>query len=505
MLSMSGTSAWFNLGDTFAPSDALALIDLGGESGERRYSFAELDALADAVAAGLVSRGFGRADRIAILSANRAEFLATYFGTMRAGLVSVPLNTKLPAETVALLVKDCGAKLVICDAARLSLCPPDVDTIVFGSAGGDGFDAFLRPGPFETVTPDPEDPALFLYTSGSSGLPKGVVLSHRSHLWILETRRTKPPGPAQRVLVAAPLYHMNGLITCHASFNLGDAVVLLPSFTAPTYLDAIERYGCTLLTSVPPMIAMVLRETEQLARTDLTSVTFIRMGSAPVTRELMAATRRVFPNATVANVYGTTEAGSVVFGPHPGGLPTPVISVGVAHPAVELRLVGEDGREADEGVLEMRSPALLSGYHNRPDAYAKVITQDGFYHTGDIFLRDADGFFTFVGRADDMFVSGGENIFPAEVERMLSRHPDIQDVAVVPVPDDIKGMKPVAFVVRGSPALTESDVKTFALAHAPPYQHPRRVWFLPELPLAGTNKVDRKRLRDLASQDNEAA
>ena len=495
---MSGSGDWFNLGDTFGPSDDVALADLGGEGGERRFTFAELDALADAVAAGLAARGLVRGERVAILSANRAEFVACYLGTMRAGLVCVPLNTKLPAATVGLLLADCGARLVFCDAERASLRPPDLEAVVFGPGGG--FDAFLRPGPFETVRPDPEDPALFLYTSGSSGLPKGVVLSHRSHLWILDTRRARPPGPPQRVLVAAPLYHMNGLITCHVTFNLGDTVVLLPGFTAASYIDAIERHRCTLLTSVPPMIAMMLREKERLAAADLSSVTFVRMGSAPVTGELMTAARRTFPNAVIANVYGTTEAGSVVFAPHPGGRPTPAVSVGVAHPAVELRLIGEDGRAADEGVLEMRSPALMSGYHDRPDADAKVMTPDGFYRTGDVFRRDRDGFYFFVGRADDMFVSGGENIFPAEVERMLARHPEIHDVAVVPVPDDIKGMKPVAFVVRTSPDLTESAVKDFALANAPPYQHPRRVWFLPELPLAGTNKVDRKRLAEMARE-----
>ena len=493
-------SGWFNLGDTFEASDELALIDLGGETGERRYSFADLDACADAVASGLAAKGLRCGDRVAILSANRMEYLAAYLGTMRAGFVSVPLNIKLPARTVGLLLADCDARLVFCDRERVATVPEGPGRIVFGDDGPGGFAALLKPGPFETVRPDPEEAALFLYTSGSSGLPKGVILSHRSHLWVLETRRKRPPGPNQRVLVAAPLYHMNGLVTCHVSFNVGDRVVLLPSFTAASYLDACERYRCTLLTSVPPMIAMLLRETGRLERTDTSSVTFVRMGSAPVTTELMDGARKAFPNATIGNVYGTTEAGSVVFAPHPDGRQTPSTSVGTRHPAVEIRLLDEAGCEADEGVLSMRCPALLSGYHKRDDAYRSVMTPDGFYVSGDVFRRDADGFFFFVGRADDMFVSGGENIFPVEVEQMLASHPDIQEVAVIPVPDEIKGMKPVAFVVTGSPTLTEQDVKAFALANAPAYQHPRRVVFLNELPLAGTNKVDRKTLADLAAR-----
>jgi acyl-CoA synthetase (AMP-forming)/AMP-acid ligase II len=149
----------------------------------------------------------------------------------------------------------------------------------------------------------------------------------------------------------------------------------------------------------------------------------------------------------------------------------------------------------------MRCPALLSGYHNMPERSRQALTADGFYRTGDVFSRDADGFYSFVGRADDMFVSGGENVYPGEVEKMLERHPDIHQAVVVPIDDDIKGQKPVAFVVpRVGADLSEQAVKEFALAHSAPYLHPRRVWFLPELPLAGTNKVDRSVLMRHAAQ-----
>ena len=153
----------------------------------------------------------------------------------------------------------------------------------------------------------------------------------------------------------------------------------------------------------------------------------------------------------------------------------------------------------------MRCPALMSGYHNLPEATARALTPDGFYITGDVFRRDAEGFYYFVGRADEMFVSGGENVYPAEIEAMLERHPQIQQAAVVPVDDELKFKKPVAFVVaRPGAAPSEDAVKAFALANAAPYLHPRRVWFLPEMPLAGTNKIDRRalaqRAADLLSQ-----
>ncbi len=239
------------------------------------------------------------------------------------------------------------------------------------------------------------------------------------------------------------------------------------------------------------MIAMMLRERDTMANTDLSSVEFIRMGSAPVSEALMAATHKTLPKAKVTNAYGTTEAGPVVFGPHPKDSPQPESSVGYPHPLVQLRLVEGDNRNADQGGLEMKSPAMMNGYHNRPDV-PPPFTEDGFYITKDVFRRDENGFHYFIGRTDDMFVSGGENIYPADVERMLETNPDVSQAAVIPVNDDIKGTKPVAFIIpKAGHAPTEDTIKKYALANAPAFQHPRFVWFVDELPLASTNKVDR--------------
>src|SRR5262249_36340455 len=161
-------------------------------------------------------------------------------------------------------------------------------------------------------------------------------------------------------------YHMNALALSKLACAAHATIVLQPQFSAPAYIEAIGRYRITWLTAVPPMIAMMLRERELLARTDLSSVEFVRMGSAPVTQSLMHALPAALPHAAVTNAYGTTEAGPVVFGPHPDGLPQPDLSVGYAHPAVSLRLVDDDNRAADRGVLEMKCPAVMLGYHNRP-------------------------------------------------------------------------------------------------------------------------------------------
>jgi long-chain acyl-CoA synthetase len=463
-----------NLGDLIRRDRDLtkiAIVDLGGEQGPRDFTFAQLDTMANGVARALAKRGLQRGDRIALLSANRAEYIAAYYGIMRAGLVAVPVNFKFPRDTIRFIIRDSGAKLVFCDAPRALDCPADIPSVTFGT----NFDAFLDSGPFDAVIPAQDEPAMFLYTSGSTGTPKGVVLSHQSHIWVVETRLA-PGLDRHRYLIAAPLYHMNALALAKLASAAHATIVLLPQFSAPAYIAAIGKYCCTWLTAVPPMIAMMLRETSALETTDLSSVEFVRMGSAPVSASLMAALHDALPRASVTNAYGTTEAGPVVFGPHPKGLPQPELSVGYPHAMVALRLVDGADRNAAQGVLEMKCPALMLGYHNRPEV-APPLTPDGFYITGDVFRRDADGFHYFVGRTDDMFVSGGENIYPADVERMLERHPDIAQAAVVPIDDDIKGQKPVAFVIKKPGRALDG-----------------------ELPLASTNKLDRAALHAMAEE-----
>src|SRR5215475_13355717 len=351
-----------NQGDAISrdvPGEALALIDAGGNGRERRYSYDDFFRLSGAIARGLLARGLQRGDRVAILSANRAEFLLTFLGTMQAGLVSVPVNYKLPAETVAYIVGDCDAKLVIGDDQRLSLAPDSVPKISFDSDFATLLDNPRQGGPFTSVKMKPEEPAMFLYTSGSTGRPKGVVLSHYSHLWAMSQRVRRPVPPGQRSLVAAPLYHMNGLAMCQTTLSQGDTIVLLPQFTTRGYIEAAARHRVAFLTSVPTMIAMRLREKELLARHDLSAVEAVRMGSAPITQALIDQVRAVFPQAQIGNGYGTTEAGPVVFGPHPKGIEQPELSVGYQHPEVELRLVRDGKVVDDEGVLEMKCGALM--------------------------------------------------------------------------------------------------------------------------------------------------
>ncbi|MDP6706559.1 MAG: class I adenylate-forming enzyme family protein [Alphaproteobacteria bacterium] len=497
---------FFNLGDLVGRDRdpaALALVDLLEPERPRRFSHGEVDAEARAVARGLLRRGLKRGQRVAILSANRAEFLTAYFGTMRAGLVSVPVSYRFPSETIRYILGDADVAMVFADTARLADCPDDIPVVCFDGAGEDGFGALLDPGDFESVRPDEDEIAMFLYTSGSTGVPKGVPLSHAGQLWVIAARaQVDPDYSRHRFLVAAPLYHMNALIFTKLVMASHASMVLLPEFRAPAYIEAIERHRCTWLTSVPTMLALVARETELLGRTDLSSVEVVGMGSAPLTQHLVDALKAVLPGRIQSNSYGTTEAGAGVFGPHPDGLPRPDLSLGYPLAGIGIRLVDDAGREAAEGVLQLDTPAMMPGYHNLPDKTAERITADGWYDTGDVMRRDDDGWYYFVGRADDMFNCGGENLYPGEVEKMLERHDDIDQACVVPVADEIKGAKPVAFIVaRAGAELREETVKAFALAHAPAFQHPRRVFFLDALPLAATNKIDRTALTERAAAE----
>ncbi len=489
-----------NLGDlTPASVDPakIALIDLAIDA-VRTYSHADIDRMARSVAAALSRRGFPPGTRIGIVALNRAEHVASYFGIMRAGLVAVPISTRLPAETIHFIIGDADVAMVFTDAACAAQLPPGMATISFDDPGPGGFGALLGDAPFETHRMRPDDPAQMLYTSGSTGRPKGVPLSHESQLWALRARSNAPGAADERYLVAAPLFHMNGLVSTKGAFFNGASMVLMPGFDARGFITAAATHGVTAITSVPTMMARVLKETDTLARLDLGRIRRVAMGSSPITLTLWQRVQEAFPNAVLFNSYGTTEAGPAVFGQHPEGKPTPPLSAGYPLPGGEMRLA--DGPNPDEGVLLMRNPSLMRGYHNLPAQTARAL-RDGWYVSGDVFRRDPDGFYFFVGRADDMFVCSGENIYPGEVEKMLERHPDIHQAAVVPLPDEERGQVPVAFIVmRGAASLDYAQVKSFALAHAPAFQHPRRVAFLAELPLAGTNKIDRRLLIDLAAR-----
>ncbi|MYA34089.1 MAG: acyl--CoA ligase [Gemmatimonadales bacterium] len=486
----------------------VALIDLSRPV-PREVTYAELNERMDRVANLLSDAGIGAGDRFALSVGNRFEFVEILFGGMRCGAVPVPLNFKLSAASLAHIVRDAACRAAFVETAVTERSAAVVEQSGIETrwdVGGAG--RRLEPGSAEWLdyeralggSParfDPPrlgagHPAFQPYTSGSTGKPKGVVLSHEGQLWWVRClRKYWPAAPGDRALVAVPLYHKNAMAgAIKPLLQAGASVVVLPGFSPESFLRALSEYRCTQVGAVPAVFAMILDRMDLIAELDFSALRKVTLGSAPVQPELMHAVERAF-GVEVGESYGLTEGGPVMIGPARDGRPTPRGSCGTAWPEGEIRLV-RDGREDPEyGELWVRNPGVTTGYHNLPAVNAARI-RDGWLATGDLFFRDGEGFYYFRGRTDDMFNSGGENIYPKEVEDLLLSHPDVREAAVVPVPHALKGAVPAAVVRLGPEArATAESLKRYTLERGPAYAHPRRIALVEEMPLTGVGKVDR--------------
>jgi len=490
-----------SIGDEFRHENRPVIIDLWNSEHPREVSYPMFHASCDAIARGFTSRGYVKGDRIGIFCSNRLEFLEIFYGAMRAGVIPVPIGILLPRDTIEWIIRDAELKLVFCDTELLPKLPPDVPHIAIESGS---YDAFKDPGLFEAVTPSGDDVAFQPYTSGSTGRPKGVVLSHRAHVWVAETiSRERGFCRTDRMIVAAPLYHKHAMNAIKSVFVGGSTVVLMKKFEPRAYLDAVSRYRVSVLSGVPTIFAMILQQRDLIEGEDYSFVRLATMGGAPASDELIDAVAKLLPNAEIISIFGITETSAALFGSHPQKLPRPRHSIGWPIAGNEFRLIGCP--DDNFGVLHVSGPGMMNGYHNNPAEMERRL-KDGWFNTGDVLRRDADGWYYFIGRSDDMFVCSGNNIYPGEVELMLERHPDIEQAVVVPVPDEIRHQIPYAYVVRRKGSdLSEKDVKDHALNNAPPYQYPRKVIFVSELLLNGVGKIDRKALQaradDISQRD----
>jgi acyl-CoA synthetase (AMP-forming)/AMP-acid ligase II len=503
-----------NLGYLFDSALALTPSKAAVLQGDTVLTFAELDARANRMANVLAGLGVGAGDRVALLFNNDFRFLETLFGAMRLGAVAVPLNIRMGDEALRYVAEDSEAHVLVASAALAergralaSRIPAIKELIADGPAAEDvlAYEPALasasptlprRATAFDEVCMQP-------YTSGSTGKPKGVLLTHGGQIWNTDImRKALMADDTERALIAVPLYHKNAMVGAVKPFLIaGGSLVILPGFDAPEVIRAIDRYEVTYLTGVPAMYKMILAEKDALARHDVSSVRFAMCGSAEVPEELLEEFGRVF-GAPIAESYGLTEGGPVPIVNTRWGLKKRG-SCGLAFPGCDVRLV--DGAGAEVGVDEVgelvtRNPGLAKGYWKLPEATARKF-RDGWLATGDLMRRDADGYYYFVGRRDDMINVSGENVYPKEVEDILLQHPNLRDACVVPAPHGVKGEVPVAFVVAREAGLSsEDDVRKFFLERGAPYAHPRRVVFLDALPLGGTGKVDRGALKARARE-----
>ena len=462
--------------------DKVAIIDFSNNE-PRKFTFKDIDQLAGKVATFLKNNQINQGDRVAVISHNCAEFLTLLFGTYRIGAVMVPLNYKSPIQDLDFMIRDSGAKIVFSDCNYTDSI--DIKTL---------FTIIPKEEFTENAHVDDIGDGLILYTSGSTGTPKGVVIAHKSHMWTVSRHRVKDRmrSPKRIAIISAPMYHMNGLSTIQGTFAGHSTVIMLPEFNAKMYLKLIDKYKVNTLYAVTPMIAMLINEKPLIDQTDLSSVRVIFMASAPLSKNLLDNIKQYFPTAWLSNSYGLTEAGPRVFGPHPDKrIVQPTLSVGYPVPQIQIRLV--------DGVLQVKSPSMMTRYNNRPDLMAASLTEDGFFITNDLFTVDENGFYFFVGRADDMFKSGGNTVYPSKIEEILESHAEVQNAIVLGIEDDIKGKKPYAFVIRTTGSVvSEQQLKDYVLANAAVYMHPRRIWFLDKLPLIGSNKIDKKNLEKSA-------
>lgn len=431
-------------------------------SEDSRVTYQQLHNMSNYVAFDLKSKGFGPGDKIAIKSVNTIGFVAAYLGILKLGAVAVLINVKFPQSQIDYILKDSNVKFLWED--------PKIP-----------LDVFVEFAPFEAAE---TDPAIVMYTSGSTSQPKGVILPH-SHKWIIEQKSMYPAAIHRRAIVAAPLYHMNGLSNTETTLCGHGTLILLKKFDPIQFLKRISYHRVNSITSVPTMLAMMLQHQDVMKKLDLKCVTHIAMASAPVSRHLFKSLRTAFPKAIINNAYGITEVSPGMFGRHPT-LPTPDMSVGYPTPGIEYRLV--------DGILQVKSPSMFLKYNN---LVTNNITEDGFFVTNDLFRVDDNGFYFFLGRADDMFVSGGNNIYPRQLEAVLEEHPLVKQAAVIGLEDSIKGMKPYAFVVSTA---SEDELKKHVLNSLPPSHCPRRVWSTITMPLTSVNKIDKNELKKQAEE-----
>jgi long-chain acyl-CoA synthetase len=501
--------------------------------GEQRMTFGEHDAAVRSVAAGLAALGVGHGDRVALVSANRPEWVVTFWACSVLGAVVVPLNAWWKTEELEFGLLDSGARVLVADERRVALLSerlPELrelrEVFVVGAAEG-GVSGHARPfsellgrdpGALPTTPLDEDDLLAILYTSGTTGQPKGATISHRQVIANLQNilcagyanalKGTPPPeaaaGLQSAALLVVPLFHVTGcLATMVVAYATGGKLVLMPPgrFDPEVAMQVIEREQVTSIGGVPTVMWRIL-ESPAIGRYDLSSVLRASYGGAPAAPELVQRIEEVFPNLrkTLATAYGLTETASVAtaisgddYFAHPG-------SVGRAVPTVELRVVDADGADVpagESGEVWIKGPTVMArGYWRRPDVNAEVLT-DGWFHTGDIGVLDGDGFLTLVDRAKDMIIRAGENVYSVEVEHVLFEHPDVVDAAVVGVPHRELGEEVKAVVqLRAGSTATADDLRTFCRAHLADFKVPAHVELRDEpLPRNPAGKVLKNLLR----------
>jgi long-chain acyl-CoA synthetase len=479
--------------------------------GERSITFNDVRDRTACFAGGLRNLGIERGDRVILHLPNCDAWIVAYHAIARLGAVVVPANFLLSIEEVAAMALDSGAKALIAPGDRCTTIKAktvnDQATlpvlIPFGINTGLGtadFDQLLQSPPVEAVSVEPDDLFTIGYTSGTSGTPKGAMLTHRCVFMstaLTATIHVRHPG--ETVVSALPFPHVYGNVVMNAALLAGMKLVVLERFDVAAALRAIESHRATLFEGVPTMYYYILA-VPNLADFDLSSVTRCTVGGQTIPTPSIEAVERVF-GCPLLELWGMTEVAgpAISHSPYVPGRPG---SIGQAFPGMQAKVVdlNDPARTlpaGEPGELMVRGPLVMRGYYNNDEATRAALTTDAWLHTGDIAYQDQDGYFFVVDRKKDLIITAGYNVYPAELERVIAMHPSVAMVAVTSVSDPAKGELAKAFVVlRPQAEATEEDLLAHCRLHLAAYKVPRLLEFVEDLPKTSTGKILRRELRN---------
>lgn len=490
--------------------DSLAVVD-AGKTPHRAFTYSELNHRADRLANWLRDgASIGHRDRVAILAHNGVEFLDTFFACGKLGAILVPLNWRLHWRELAQLIEKTTPRVLIySDEFRETvgfICAATscIEHLLHiegdGVAGSRSFektltDAVLRPVSTENLTE--EDIACLIFTGGTTGLPKGARISHRMIAWNTLNTIIHDLHHGDITVNTFPLFHTGGLLVYTTPLLiLGGTVVLVRKFDAAQVLMLLEEYGATVYAGVPTTYLM-LTEAPNWPTADLSNLRFCTSGGAPLPVTLVEQFQRE-KGVVFKQGFGMSEFGPGVFALAPEDAIRKAGSIGRPNFFVDARVVDDNNQPlppGQVGELVLRGPSLCSGYYGDDAASAEAVDAEGWFHTGDLALRDEGNYFFIVDRKKDMFISGGENIYPTEIEQVIYKHPAVELCAVVGVPDEKWGEVGKAFVVlKPGCTLTANELQAHLYYHLAGYKVPRYIEFRETLPMSAAGKILKRTL-----------